>query len=79
MLHGVGKVVQQVSADAVFTHLMYIFCATTVYYIMQFNTDFLHSIFYLPLFRHVSGLAIGHLLKTCASFAPNCMVEILHM
>jgi hypothetical protein len=28
MLHGVGKVVQQVSADTVVTHLMYIFCTS---------------------------------------------------
>jgi hypothetical protein len=31
MLHGVGKVVQQVSADTVITHLMYLSCATILH------------------------------------------------
>jgi hypothetical protein len=61
MLDGVGKVVQRVGADSYYTSDVHFLCSYITY--MQFNTDFLHSVFYLSLFRHVSALAIGHFLR----------------
>jgi hypothetical protein len=78
MLHGVGKVVQQVSADnSYYTSDVPYLCNYITY--MQFNTNLLHSVFNFSVFRRVSTLAIGHLLQTCAAFAPNYTVEILHI